>query len=194
VVTVWVKVRAVWMKFGSREGLLADIRPPPMGHGRRPSLSLPNSPARRSRRRSRGVVDLTESMYIPRDSAITQLSSPAWVHERSILALRDVPCQPRKFYSCACGWLQGTFLFERTSHENTLFDNSLPVRYISRHPRDICRARPPLAELLHGPPCRACTGSAMIACQVKRHAGCKRTNNVLRVGHVSSNLPAAPLK
>lgn len=43
------------------------------------------------------VVDLTENTYVPRDSAITQLSSPARVHERSTLALRDVPCHLGSF-------------------------------------------------------------------------------------------------
>jgi hypothetical protein len=137
VVTVWVKVRAVWMKFGSREGLLADIRPPPMGHGRRPSLSLPNSPARRSRRRSRGVVDLTESMYIPRDSAITQLSSPACVHERSILALRDVPCHLGSFIPAHVAGYKGHFFSNarvtRTRFLTTpcLFGTSPVIRGIS---------------------------------------------------------------
>jgi hypothetical protein len=102
--TVWVKVRAVWMKFGSREGLLAGTT---SSHGRRPSL--PNSPARRLRRLSRGVVDLTGSVYIPRDSAITQLSSPACVHERSILALRDVPCHLGSFIPAHVAGQKGHF-------------------------------------------------------------------------------------
>ena len=139
-------------------------------------------------------VDLTENTYIPRDIAITRLTRVAWMHERSTLALGDVPCHLGSFIPAHVAGQKGRLFSNARVTKTRFFHNSLPVRYISRHPRDICRARPLLAELLHGPPCRACTRFAMIACQVKRHAGCNRTNNVLQVGHVSSNLPAAPLK
>jgi hypothetical protein len=173
------------MKFGSRECSLANTT---SSHGQRPSFPNP---------RTKITLPVLEALLI----LLKERSSRERVQLRNFRvthACMNVDTRPegralspRNFYSCACGWLKGTFSFWTHESRSTLFGNSLPVRYISRNPRNICRARPRLAELLHGPPCRACTGSAMIACQVKRHAGRKRTNNVLRVDHVSSNLPCS---